>query len=325
MEHKFKKILSLLLRIGLSVALLGWLFSHIDFKSVWQAVRGADPAYMLLAMLVFLVTNALVFSRWYIFIKSLKIKAGRMLSLRWFLIGLFCNLFLPTSVGGDVIKALGLAKQTGQKPKVIASVVLDRLSGFAGIVLVASVAFFGGRAIVDDHSLLISIGLMALVSAILAAVLFSRRIFGFACRIFSFLPKLKQSLLNMHDDIVLMRGQYKQGLETIALSGLAQIILAVVFFLTALSMHQNISLLYFIIFSPLVCVATALPSIGGLGVREVGWVYLLSKVGVDHNVALGLSLTNFMFTILLGLVGGVLLLTGSTRTEVSALAKEADA
>ncbi|MBI4310075.1 MAG: hypothetical protein HY591_07080, partial [Candidatus Omnitrophica bacterium] len=50
---------------------------------------------------------------------------------------------------------------------------------------------------------------------------------------------------------------------------------------------------------------TSLPSIGGLGVREFGWVYLLSKVGVPQGVALGLSLINFVFMVLVGLLGGL--------------------
>ncbi len=305
MNSTLKNIGSFALRFILSVGLLWWLFSHVDFATVTALVKQSDPGYMVLAGLVFFAINAVLLWRWFVLMKAIDLKVKRFDSIRWFLIGQFCNLFLPTSIGGDVVKGLGLAKITGNKPKVFASLVLDRLSGFAGIVLVAVIALFFGHKIVQDTSVIWSIVIMAVVSLMIAAVLFSRRIFSFACRMFTPWPTLKNALMNVHHDLVLMRGKLKQGVLSIALSIVAQLILALAFYLTAKAMGQEIDFVYFIIFSPLVCVATSLPSIGGLGVREIGWVYLLAKVGVEHNVSIGLSLINFMFMVIVGLIGGL--------------------
>ena len=305
MKEKFKAIWLFFLRFGLSALLLAWLFSRIDYKHTWAAVKGADKSYLLAAFGIFFVTNIMILLRWLILMRALHLKFRKLSGVRWFFIGLFCNLFLPTSIGGDVIKALGLAKETGHKPKVFASIVLDRLTGFAGIVTVASVSFFFGRQMIGDSSLVISIVTMAGVSLGLAIVLFSHRIFSWACKAFKTWPRIKDGLMSLHYDIVLMRGKQKEFVATVGISALAQMALAYDFYLVAQGMHQNISLIYFIIFSPLVCVVTSLPSIGGLGVREIGWVYLLSKVGVHQGVALGLSLLNFSFMILVGLIGGV--------------------
>ena len=306
MREQIKNAFSFLLRFGLSAALLVWLFTKIDFKHMWEAVKGSDWRYMTVAGIVFFAINFLILWRWRILMKAVGLKANRWTSTRWFFIGLFCNLFLPSSVGGDVIKGIGLANETGNKPKVFASIVLDRLIGFSGIVILASVAFFFGRAVVQDHAVIIAILSMTFISIALGLILFSHRIFSFTCRAFSSWPKMKQSLMNMHEDIVLLKGKQKQAWETIGISILAQLILAFEFCLTAKGMHQDIGLVYFIIFSPIVCVVTSLPSIGGLGVREIGWVYLLQKVGVHQGVALGLSLINFGFMVLTGLFGGLL-------------------
>lgn len=305
MKEKFKTVWSFFLRFGLSAVLLAWLFSRIDYKHTLIAMKEADKAYLLAALLVFFVTCSLILWRWIILMRALDLKFNRLTSARWFFIGQFCNLFLPTSVGGDVIKALGLAKETKNKPKVFASIVLDRLTGFVGIVLVASISFFFGRKIIGDPSLIVSIVTVATISLGTAVVLFSHRIFSWACKVFSFWPKLKDGLMELHNDIILMRGKFKEFLATIGISMLAQVLLAYDFYLVAHGMHQKIAFVYFIIFSPLVCVVTALPSIGGLGVREMGWVYFLSKVGVLQGVALALSLINFVFMVIVGLVGGV--------------------
>ncbi len=309
MKEKMKNLGSLLLRFGLSGALLYWLFSRIDYKHTWEAIKGADVGYMVAAFLVFVAINFIILWRWSILMKAVGLKVNRVSAIRWFFIGLFCNLFLPSSVGGDVVKGLGLAKETGNKPKVFASIVLDRLSGFAGIAIIASIAFFFGRAIVNDKSIILAIIFISVISVLMAAVLFSHRIFSGACSVFARWPRLKDGLMNLHYDVVLLKGRQRQGWESIGISVAAQLILAFEFYLTAKGMHQDISLVYFIIFSPIVCVVTALPSIGGLGVREIGWVYLLSKVGVPQGVALGLSLINFGFMVLLGLLGGLLYVT----------------
>ncbi len=305
MKKKLKAVWSFFLRFGLSAIPLAWLFSRIDYKDTLVAVKEADKGCLVGAFLVFFITCGLVLWRWIILLRALGLKFKRLSSTRWFFIGQFCNLFLPTSVGGDVIKALGLANETGFKPKVFISIVLDRLTGFVGIVLVAFISFFFGRKIIGDSSVIVSIVTMAIVSLTLAVVLFSRRIYSWACGAFSFWPRLKEGLKNLHHDIILMRGKHREFLATIVISMFSQVILAYDFYLVAHGMHQKIAFVYFIIFSPLVCVVTSLPSIGGFGVREVAWVFFLSKVGVHQNIALALSLLNGAFMILVGLIGGV--------------------
>jgi hypothetical protein len=229
--------------------------------------------------------------------------------MRWYFIGSFCSLAPISTVGSDVIRGLGLAQEVGHKPKIFASILLDRLCGFAGIVILAAVAFLFGHGIIENKLVIIAIIFLSVISAAIVIVLFSHRIFSFTCKAFSAWPKVKDNLMRLHYDIVLLKGKQKKGWEAIAISIGAQIVLAIEFYLTAKGMHQDIPLAYFIIFSPIVCVVTSLPSIGGLGFREVSWVYLLPLVGVSKDVAGGLSLLNSAFTIINGLLGGLFYVT----------------
>lgn len=276
---------------------------------MWQAVKGSDMRYMSAAGIIFFLINFLIIWRWRILMKAVGLKAKRMTSTRWFFIGLFWNLAPISTVGSDLIKGLGLANETGHKPKVFASIVLDRLSGFAGIVILAAAAFLFGRGIIANKLVVIAIAVMSIVSVAIVIVLFSHRIFSFACKAFAVWPRVKENLMRLHYDIVLLKGRQKNGWEAIIISIGAQIVLAIEFYLSAKGMHQNIPLVYFIIFSPIVCVVTSLPSIGGLGFREIGWVYLLPLVGVSKEMAGGLSLINSAFTIINGLLGGLLYVT----------------
>ncbi len=309
MSQKFKEVFSFILPFFLSIALLVWLFVTIDYKHMWQAVKGSDMRYMSAAGIIFFLINFLVIWRWRILMKAVGLKARSFSSMRWFFIGLFCNLAPISTVGSDVIRGLGLAQEVGHKPKIFASIVLDRLSGFAGIVILAVVAFLFGHGIIENKLVIVAIAVMSIVSAAIVVVLFSHRIFSFACKAFAAWPKLKDNLMRLHFDIVLLKGRQRKGWEAIFISIFAQIVLAIEFYLSAKGMHQNIPLVYFIIFSPIVCVVTSLPSIGGLGFREISWVYFLPLVGVSKEMAGGLSLINSAFTIIAGLLGGLFYVT----------------
>jgi len=310
-----KKVLSTILPCFLSAALLAWLFMTIDYKHIWQAIKGSDMRYMSAAGIIFFLINFLIIWRWRILMKAVGLKTKSLSSMRWFFIALFCNLAPISTVGSDVIRGLGIAQDVGgHKPKVFASIVLDRLSGFAGIVILAAIAFFFGHGIISNKLVIMAIVALSIVSLMVVIVLFSHRVFSFSCRAFAAWPKVRDNLMRLHFDIVLLKGKQSKGWASIFISILAQIVLAIEFYLTARGMHQNIPLVYFIIFSPIVCVVTSLPSIGGLGFREIGWVYLLPLVGVSKEMAGGLSLINSAFTIIAGLLGGLFYVTTlSTR------------
>jgi len=199
---------------------------------------------------------------------------------------------------------------------VVASVLLDRLSGFAGIVIVALVAYGFGFGLIDDKSIAIPIVIMAAASFLVIVVLFNQKVYHFCCQIFDKLPKIKSGLINMHNDILLLNHKKIEGFKAIGLSCLCQIFLAWGYYLVAKALHQDIAMVYFLIFVPIICVAAAFPSIGGLGVREAGAVYLFTKIGVDSGIAVSISLINFFFMVLFGLLGGVIYVTTLSSRRV---------
>ncbi|MCB9756842.1 MAG: flippase-like domain-containing protein [Candidatus Omnitrophica bacterium] len=312
-----KNILNNLVRVGLSAVLLWWLSTKIDFVKTANVVKSADLVYIFYALVLFMVINFVLISRWFVFIKALDLKVGFGTAARYYLIGLFGNLFMPSAIGGDVIKIVGLCHGSQDKPKVVASVLVDRLSGFAGMVVVATVSFIFGFRLIADASIALAIVAMAVVSTGIGMVLFNQTAYSFCCQIFGRFPKFKDSLMRMHYDIALLKGRKSAIYQAIGLSILSQVLLAVTFFLVSCSFHQSVSLIYFIIFIPLICVLSTVPSIGGLGVREAGAAYFLGKVGVASGVAVSISLINFLFMVLIGLLGGIYFLLTQPKKDIS--------
>ena len=187
-----KNILSFLLRVAVSVVLLALVFkfNKIDLNQLWSIIKTARVEYMALAFLLFIFNNVIILGRWFVFIRAMKLQVSFFSAMRWFFIGLFCNLFLPSAIGGDIVKTIGLCRETPEKPKVFASVLLDRLSGFAGIVVVAAIAFIFGSSLIQEPSIVISIVIMTVVSLGIVLVLFNHRLFSFAGQVFRFWPKM---------------------------------------------------------------------------------------------------------------------------------------
>ena len=300
-----KNAVSFILRVGLSGALLWYIFSKIDIGKTWEVLRGARVEFLVYAGLVFFVVNLILLLRWFIFIKALGVSSPVRDIVRYYFIGLFGNLFLPSSIGGDFLKIYGLCRNSSQKTKVVASVLLDRLSGFAAIVLVSVAAFTLGYRLLEESALLIPIAGVAALAGLFAGVLFNVKVFSFCSRIFSKLPKVQQALMGFHHDAALMKGKRREGFKAIGVSCLSQVVYAVCWYLIARALSQDVSVVYFLIFVPLTCIAASFPSIGGLGVREIGTVYLFGKAGMDPGVAASISLINFFFMVLIGLIGGL--------------------
>lgn len=312
MKDKTKNLLSFFLRLGLSAVCLWVLFAYyIDWDDILSAVRGADTHFLWLAFSVNVLITIILLIRWYLFMFALGLKAPLGLVFRYFFIGLFCNLFLPTSIGGDLVKAIGLSRRVGQKPKVFASIVLDRLSGFAGLVIVAIVAYSVGSRFVDAPSVVVPISILAVGSLAVGGMLFHEKTYAFFCGVFRFFPRMHKALMDMHADVMLMKGKKRTAWGCVLVSCGIQVLAAYMYYLIALALHIKAEMLHFVIFGPIVGAVTMLPSLGGLGVREAGWVYFLAKLDVDKGAAAGLSLIGFFFVVIIGLLGGLVYVSTS--------------
>lgn len=307
MGSKSKKFLSFILRFAFSVGLLWFLFSRMhqkgDLITLIELLNAVDIKYILYALILFVIINGFLLIRLRIFIHAFELNVPWLNMIRYSLIGLFGNLFMPSAIGGDVIKVVGMCNNAREKPKIVAAVLLDRLTGFTGIVVVSVFALLAGFQYLNNPALWVAVVMMASVLILLGCVLFNERLYRFFCHTFHFFPKLKKAVMQMHYDIVLLKDKKEVLIKAVAISSFNQIILAAVFFLVAKGLHQTIAAFYFIIFTPLTCIASSFPSIGGLGFREGMLEYLLLGLGVTAGIGVSIGLLNFFFMVIVGIFG----------------------
>src|SRR3989338_6745097 len=118
MVNGVKNAVSFLVRVLLSGGLLWYLFSKIDLGRIWEILRGARLEFLVYAFLVFFVVNLVLLARWFIFIKALEVTSPARDVVRYYFAGLFGNLFLPSTIGGDILKIYGFRRQNRTKTRV---------------------------------------------------------------------------------------------------------------------------------------------------------------------------------------------------------------
>lgn len=320
-----------LLKIAITVLLFYFVFHKIDFKKCYDILKSADVASLSLAVLVFVFTHVLCATRWKIFLNLFKFTFSFLRLMYIYAVGLFFNLALPTGVGGDFVKFYLAAKETGGSYTLaFASVILDRNAGLIALSCIAT--FFCAMQPVIASLRLVKLPLLLWLSGVTAG-LFLVNLFLFNPRFYAMISKLLHRFpsVAMRLDIVskafsdIWRSK-AELLKTILLSFGNDLLLGVMGWLIARSVHVNLPVFYFLVLMPAISLIAMIPiAPGGIGIREGAFGLLFSQLGVDpeKSVLMGL-LTSFIQIVVPSIPGGLVYVLFKRRGEISGM-EEAEA
>ncbi len=210
--------------------------------------------------------------------------------------GSFFNLFLPSLIGGDIFRGYAIYKITQGHDASIASILVDRLSGFAALIVIALTALAAAHGRVHDPQVAVMILAVAAAFTLLILLLLQtgtkERAAG-ALRIVG-LTRFQAKLHGLVEALHRYRGHHRALGQAMLLSALLQALIIVTYYLVAAGLNLGVPIAYFFLYVPLITFVAMLPvSVAGLGVREGGTVYFFAKVGVDAAAALTMSLVWF--------------------------------
>jgi glycosyltransferase 2 family protein len=309
MKALAKKVFGFTFRIGLSIILLGFLFRQVDEKKMFEIVMNANHSLLLVALGILLLNYILSVYRWSMLLRAVDINIPLKRTIISFSGGLFFNLFLPSTIGGDFMRSIDMATHTRQTKEVLATVFLDRLSGYVGLVIFTLASLALGWHLVADPAVITPVLIVVLILVGLLLVLFDKASYKLINRILSSpnAGKLRELITNLHYEIHIFRHKKKILIKNILISVLIQTIAPVSYYLTALALGIKIDIMYFMVFLPIIGAITLLPiSIGGLGLREATVVYFFAKAGLCRDMAFTMSLLNFSFVMFYGAIGGLI-------------------
>lgn len=307
---KIKNTLLFLLRISVSILLLVLLFkiNKIDPQVLISDIKGADKRLLATGFLFLFFVYFLGFLRWRMLLRAggINIPLKRLISS--FSGGIFFSIFLPSTIGGDLVRAADLAEHTKKTKEVIATVFLDRLSGYIGLVFVILPALLLGRNLVLDQVVFLSVTVIIILLVMVLLVLFNNFIYSAITQLLATpgAGRIKEAIKNMHQEIYLFRNHKKMIVLNLFTSFIVQLIGPISIYFIGLSLGVKINFIYFLIFLPIISAVTLLPiAIGGLGLREGLFVVYFAKAGVVKQLALTMSLLSFSFIVFYGAIGGL--------------------
>jgi len=297
-------MIKLIIKILITVAILFVIARNIDLASVLNVVRGMQPQYLIVALVLQLFSAAFASYRWFLIMRRLKFKQGPIFFLKSYLKGTFFNQALPGGIGGDAYRILECSKAGNGKKPAFYGVLLDRLLGLIGILLLNLIANIA-------HPDLLPAAIFYLLNAIalggIAAVV-----------VFAMLGKIDRFAKNkftrhLHEISADMRRVYHDP-KDIALHSVISVlihfmsILAVYFI--GIGVGLNYGLLTFLVLVPPVMLLTIAPiSLAGWGVREGGMIGVFLLVGADKTLVLSMSVLYGLILIAASLPGLYLFLT----------------
>ena len=321
---KTKPLLILLMKILVSAGLLAFFFTRIHFERFLETLAGTDFSYVAIGLIIYLATQLISALRWAILARPLGFDTRYKDFSLYYLIGMFFNLFAPSTVGGDVSRVYYLAKD-GQK---------DRKKGWASSTVPAAVSVFMDRAI--GMAALVWLGAAGLALFPYYAVPSGIRSLTFALSLAliamgSLLPVLRRILPDDGHPIVVKlrlamrayRDHWGVIPQAILLSLVLHLVQAWIHFLMGKALQIDVPFSFCIILYPLVGTFAALPvSLNGIGLREGGYLFLLGLIGINPEKGIAFGLLLFLIVVVDSLVGGLLFLVKkSPKPADDALAK----
>lgn len=282
-----------------------------DGTGVLVALRKIQPLNLLWVALLFAISRIAVTWRWHVLLRSAGIKIRFKDSLILTFMGLFATNFLPTTIGGDVVRLVGVMQMGYDQAVSLASLAADRLIGMAGMVMTVP---FG---LTDSWNILqnIPIKIFFFIRFDKPIAFLKRRSSAFSMWLQKLTAFFKRTLASFS---IWFR---KPGslLASLAFTWIHMLCLfgSIYIFVDNLGAHASFwliaglwSVTYFITLVPI--------SINGYGVQEVVFTFLLSEVvGFVPSVAATIALLIRAYFLLSSLPGALFL-----PSILSALAKQ---
>ncbi len=296
------------IRPVVSVTLLILLFSLlVDIDDVWTAIMQARPAGI--AMAIALIILALIVSaiKWGILLRAQVTSLPLPYLFNTYLVGLFFNNFLPSNIGGDVVRITDIAKRTGKGPEAVASVVGERLISGLTLALTAMVGLLlspqvsGQFAPIVGGLILFFVVVMALFASRHARRFFSsviRRLLG---------PRWFDRIGRVASSIALAIRSPSTFFWALFWSFAFHLALVLVNYAIFIGLNINLPLISLVLYVPIIAAIQLVPvSVNGFGVREVAYVYFFGTVGVSSASAAAASLLFGILVMLVSLPGGLI-------------------
>jgi uncharacterized membrane protein YbhN (UPF0104 family) len=298
-EPRSRPLLAALLKLLVSGGLIAILLARIDGEALWRTARTATPSWLAAALGIYLVMILASAWRWDVLLRAQHVRLPFRTLTSSFLVATFFNNFLPSNIGGDVVRIADTAPAAGSKTLATTVVLMDRGIGLLGLVTVAAIGASAGERIGSlgpVHPALLWLGLVGGALVVAPALVNPRRF-----------VQLLHPLKVLHAEWVEQRlerlaaalGRFRQAPGALA------------------SCFAGAELTFIV---PITFIVQMLPiSVNGFGVREATFGFYFTRLGLSLESALLVSFVGAGLVMLFSLTGAVAYLGRRRSSTTSAV------
>jgi glycosyltransferase 2 family protein len=306
-----------LARLAVTAALLAAVTWRLDLGALARKAARLEARWVAAALLAVAAAVAVSAWKWGLILAWRRHPLPYPRLLRHYLVGLFFNNVLPTSIGGDAVRAWEAARDTGDVPEAVGSVIAERLVAGAalGVTALLGLPFVE----VTGRLLLLAAAFLAINLALVAIFLVPRAAEAIARSV------LPRRLRGARDTAAATVGAVREILRAPRLfslvflaSVLFQLLVAAVNACLFEAMAIPVPVARSVIYTPMIFAVAMLPvSLSGLGVREAAYVFFFGQVGVQRSDAIAASLLFFLLVAVASLPGAPLFALGRRRRRAA--------
>ncbi len=308
-------------KILISGGLLYWLLTKVDRGELWDTLHHALPAWLAVALLLYLGVVLISTWRWQRLLDAQHVHVPFTSLLGSFLIAIFFNNFLPSNIGGDVIRIRDTAQPAGSRTRAATIVLLDRAIGLLGLVFVAALGATIATELGDRepfNPVWLWLG-MAGASAAMIVLLFYPRVIGALLRP---LRVFHQEWVGIQiSRLIHAFEKFAQApwvlVQCFAGALLVQCVIIGFYASVAHAMDIPIPAVHLAVLIPMSFVVQMLPlSVNGFGIRESIFAFYFARLGLPRESAIALSFLAAALMMLFSTSGAIVMAVRKSSTAV---------
>lgn len=294
----------------ISAALIYWILRGTNFSEIFLAMSRASLPVLIVAFSLHFVGFYISALRWKILLKAHSVDTNMFYLIKSYIVAMFFNHFLPSTVGGDTVRAYDSYRVSKSKSGAVAVVFVDRFLGLAALVLYALIAVFFARQMTTQVPFLylwVAIGAVGALLIIWVIFFPSKKLIEIVSKVkLPFSAKAQRILEKVIGAFWAFRGQKVVLLKAFGLSLILQANVVFYYFLISQALDFQIPFYYFFLIVPLSIFIMMLPiSINAIGLRENTFFFFLAVFAVAKPEAIAFAWIEYGILLLQGVLGGI--------------------
>ena len=313
-EKRSRKGLQFALRVAVTLVMFFFLLHAVSWPRLFATLMKAQHAALLMGLTIGGMSVIFSAYSWRSLVLSERIQMDLARLIHLYLVGIAFSHFLPTSMGGDVAKAYYVGKESGNMAGSASAVLLSRVTGFLGMLLIACPALLIWHSLFKQTIvigfLLLSLLLITMVSGTLIASTLLPRLSGRFFNMKWFTNRIVITAIEVGGALSCALKRPRPLCAAIGFSLLFWICGFLNYYGFATALHMQVPLPFFVVAIAFASIVAFFPiSINGYGVREGALVYVFSTMHVPASTSLLLAFLVDMQVLFFGLIGGCIYLT----------------